>query len=97
MFGSQLSAQPNPRQEPLDLERHGLPAPDRTLQSGNGGAIFKRLKTKGLEGSFLLNHQEFLISQGFENQFSTDWSAGNDLAGLRLFKAKFVDSEAFDL
>jgi len=31
MFGSQLSAQPKSRPEPLDLERHELPAPDRSL------------------------------------------------------------------
>src|SRR6266446_186285 len=30
---------------------------------------FKRLKTKGLESSFLLNHQEFLISQDLTSGF----------------------------
>ena len=68
MFGSQLSAKPNSRLEPLDLERHELPAPT-ALSVAQWMGHFKRLKTKSLEGSVLLNHQEFLISQDLRSGF----------------------------
>jgi hypothetical protein len=47
--------------------------------------------------SFLLNRQEFLMSQEVEKRLSERLVGGSNLVGLGLFKTKFVDSKAFDL
>jgi hypothetical protein len=61
ILGPQLSAEPNPRSEPINLEGHGLTAPDSDNLRSNPDAVGKDMKGNRLHLTGVLIFQEILI------------------------------------
>src|SRR6202035_1459983 len=76
ILGPQLSAEPNPRSEPINLEGHGLTAPDSGNLRCNPNAVGKALKGNRLHFTEVLILQEILIYEdslgGWERFVQTD-------------------------
>jgi len=76
ILGPQLSAEPNPRSEPITLEGYGLTAPDSADLRSNPDAVGKALKGNRLHFTGVLSFQEILIYEdplgGWERFVQTD-------------------------
>src|ERR1700756_1038932 len=81
ILGPQLSAEPNPRSEPINLEGHGLTAPDFANLRSNPDAVGKALKGNRLHFPAVLIFQEILIYEdplkGWERFVQTDCGSLN--------------------